>query len=103
MTKEDMTAYQIGVGKEKGEKGKVFVTTSLLIHPAYRKLGVRVEFMGINHILSIGCNFNPPAFRIVVLGCSLWFGWIVQEAKWEETTQEVNTGSTNFKPPKEVQ
>lgn len=38
-----------------------------------REWGVRWDWMGFGHLLSIAVN-KAPAMRIIVLGCSLWFG-----------------------------
>lgn len=38
-----------------------------------REWGVRCDWVGFGHLLSIAVN-KAPAMRIIVLGCSLWFG-----------------------------
>lgn len=40
-----------------------------------RHWGVRCDWMGFGQLLSIAVN-KAPAMRIIVLGCSIWFGRI---------------------------
>jgi len=45
-----------------------------------RYWGVRFDWVGLGHVLSIGMH-SAPAMRIIVLGCSVWFGKIPPRPK----------------------
>ena len=60
-----------------------------------RRWGIRCDYVGLSHLFSIGVNATP-AMRIVLFGCSIWFGRIPcrpkvvtktwNDAKWEVIT-----------------
>lgn len=41
-----------------------------------RRWGVRFDFVGIEFIFSLAIKVKTPAIRIVLFGCSFWFGKI---------------------------
>lgn len=50
-----------------------------------RYWGIRFDWAGLGHVLSIGLS-SAPAMRIIVLGCSVWFGKIPPRPKTLTTT-----------------
>lgn len=59
------------------------VTTTLFDDKRY--WGVRFDWVGLGHVLSVAMN-SAPAMRIIVLGCSVWFGKIPPRPKILNTT-----------------
>lgn len=54
------------------------VTTTLFDDKRY--WGVRFDWVGFGYILSVAMS-RAPAIRIIVLGCSVWFGKIPARPK----------------------